>query len=169
MADERRRDIPGRPEAVNERLRQANERLTLHALIAQELADASAQHYRDEHTQNERLLKKQRQLRLLTSDALLTEQRERRQLATALHDCLGQMMVLGRWQIGQTRTRLAAAGAAVVPLIDDLDDIFTKSLAYIQTLMAQLSPPVLYDPCCMNWDYHRPFDLWRSRRRHRTG
>jgi signal transduction histidine kinase len=72
------------------RLREANEQLALEALRAHEKADASEQRWHDQRTLNDILLKKQRLLRLLASELTLTEQRERKRLATDLHDYLAQ-------------------------------------------------------------------------------
>ncbi len=130
---------------LNDRLRDANRQLTLHVLQVQEQAEELARRYQYEHDTNEALLKKQRQLRSLASQLMLTEQRERKRLATELHDHLGQLMVLGRLKIGQARFRMAAADAFASRVIEDIDHIFTKSLSYIRILMAELSPPVLYE------------------------
>lgn len=137
-----------------ERLRDANRQLTLHALRMQERADELAQRYRCEHDANEALLKQQRQLRSLASQLMLAEQRERKRLATELHDHLGQMMVLGRLKIGQARSRITRADAFTSGVIEDIDDLFAKSLSYIRILMAELSPPVLYElglPSALKW------------------
>jgi signal transduction histidine kinase/CheY-like chemotaxis protein len=143
-----------RPNRLNDRLRDANRQLTLHALRVQEQAEELARRYQCEHDTNETLLKKQRQLRSLASELMLAEQRERKRLATELHDYLGQMMVLGRLKIGQARFRMAAADVFASRVIEDIDNIFTKSLSYIRTLMAELSPPVLYElglPSALKW------------------
>ena len=45
---------------------------------------------------------------------------------------------------------MALADPFLVNLISDLDDIFSQSLAYTRTLMAELSPPTLREfglPC----------------------
>jgi signal transduction histidine kinase/ActR/RegA family two-component response regulator len=137
-----------------DRLRDANERLTLQALQAQEQAEESARRYQHEHDLNALLLKKQGQLRSLTSELMSTEQRERKRLATELHDHLGQMMVLGRLKIAQMRAEVMAAEGFFSHVVGDLDAIFMKSLAYIRTLMAELIPPVLYElglPSALRW------------------
>lgn len=144
----------GPSNSSNDRLRDANRQLTLHALRVQEQAEELARRYQYEHDTNEALLKQQRQLRSLASQLMLTEQRERKRLATELHDYLGQMMVLGRLKIGQARFRMAAAGTFASRVVEDIDHIFTKSLSYIRILMAELSPPVLYElglPSALKW------------------
>lgn len=154
MPNEEIPDISGRGDQVTEPLRDANQPLPLQALQAHEAAKESARRYQDQQHVNEVLLKEQRQLRSLASDLMLTEQRERKRLATELHDYVGQMMVLGRLKVGQIRFQVGAADSSTSHMIQDLDDIFTKSLAYIRTLMAELIPPALYElglPSALRW------------------
>ncbi len=128
------------PNVAGDRLRDANEQLTLTSLQAQQRAEDSEQSYQDEARV---LLKKQEDWRRLASELMLTEQRERKSLATELHDYLAQMLVLGRLKIGQAQQRLASADPFLVNLISELDDVFSKSLVYTRTLMAELSPSTL--------------------------
>jgi CheY-like chemotaxis protein len=103
---------------------------------------------------NEVLLKKQEQLRSLASQLTLTEQRERKRLATELHDYLAQLIVLGRLKIGQARPQIDTGDALLARLIGDLDDIFSQCLTYTRTLLAELSPSVLQDlglPLALKW------------------
>jgi signal transduction histidine kinase len=128
------------PNATTNRLRDANEQLTLRSLLAQQWVEESAQRYQEQASV---LIKKQEELRGLASELTLTEQRERKRLAMELHDYLAQMLVLGRLKIGQARHRMASADPILVKLISELDDIFSQSLEYTRTLMAELSPPTL--------------------------
>jgi signal transduction histidine kinase/ActR/RegA family two-component response regulator len=135
-------------------LRDVNEQLTLAVLRAQEEAEECAQRYHREAGLNAELVKKQQQLRSLASGLTLAEQRERKRLASELHDDLAQMMVLGRLKIGQARQRFVAQGTPFARLAADIDHIFAKSLAYTRSLMAELSPPVLYElglPPALTW------------------
>jgi signal transduction histidine kinase/ActR/RegA family two-component response regulator len=155
MPKEQKPESSSRPQdGPSDRLRDAKERLTMQALLAHEGEEESARRYRHAHELNKALVNKQRQLRSLASALLLTEQRERRRLATELHDHLGQMMVLGRLKIGQVRFQGAAADAPIAQVIKGIDDIFSKSLSYIRGLMADLSPLVLYElglPSALKW------------------
>lgn len=141
MSDNTKSDEPQR---ADDSLREANEQLTLKALQSQDQADESEQRWLEQRNLNDELLRKQRLLRVLASELTLTEQRERKRLATDLHDYLAQLMVLGRLKIGQARPK-ALSDATLVMLIDEINDIFSKSLSYTRTLMAELSPPVLQD------------------------
>ena len=92
-------------------------------------------------------------LRALTAELNRTEQRLCNRLARELHDYLAQLLVLGRIKIGSARSQWAGTGPSIVNFIGELDDIFSKSIAYTRTLMADLSPPVLQLglPAALKW------------------
>lgn len=141
MTNEGSPEAPERPpDAADDRLRDVNEQLTLTSLHALQRAEESAQRYQE---QTRVLSKKQEDLRSLASELTLTEYRERNHLAMELHDYLAQMLVVGRLKIGQARHQTPSVDPSLVKLIDDLDDIFSKSLDYTRTLMAELRPPTL--------------------------
>jgi len=90
------------------------------------------------------LRQSQDRLRALTSELNLAEQRERKRLATELHDHLQQMLVVGKLTIGQGKW--AASGvSACETVLKKVDDILSDALTYSRTLVAELSPPVLRD------------------------
>jgi PAS domain S-box-containing protein len=85
----------------------------------------------------------QEQLRLLASELLLAEERERRRIAMDLHDNIGQMLALTRIKLGVLRNALSGnvhedAVSGIVELID-------QSIGYTKSLSFELSPPLLYD------------------------
>ncbi|HSA85449.1 MAG TPA: response regulator, partial [Nitrospira sp.] len=90
------------------------------------------------------LKRSQQQLRAMATELNLSEQYERKRLATELHDHLQQMLVLGRLTIGQGK-RLAAGVPACEQMLKKVDDIFSDALTYTRTLVADLSPTVLRD------------------------
>ena len=62
-------------------------------------------------------------------------------------------MVVGRLKIGHARP-LMATDTPLAQMIEALDDIFTRTLSYTRTLMAELSPPVLHElglPSALKW------------------
>ena len=147
-------DVPRQAEVENNRLVDANERLTLKALRSQEQAEESERRYLGQHEANTLLLQKQRQLRSLASELILSEQRQRKYLATELHDYLAQLMVLGGLKIAHVQSRLRAPDPFLINALGELEDIFSRSLAYTRTLMAELSPPVLHElglPAALQW------------------
>ncbi len=83
----------------------------------------------------------QRRLRALASELSLTEQRERRRLASELHDYLAQLLVLGRLHLGQV-LRLPTADKPAA-LIKEADQALDQALSYTRSLVAELAPPVL--------------------------
>lgn len=92
-------------------------------------------------------------LRTLATELNLAEQRERKRLATELHDHLQQTLVLGRLIVGQGK-RVAAAVPGTLDVLKKLDDIFSETLTYTRTLVADLSPPVLREhglPAGLKW------------------
>ena len=80
-------------------------------------------------------------LRALTSELSLADQRVRRQIASELHDYLGQLLVVCRLKLGQ-----AGRGTDVAELVrqlKDADKILDDAITYTRSLVAQLTPPVL--------------------------
>lgn len=70
----------------------------------------------------EELLLSQERLRALTNELNLTEQRERKRMATELHDHLQQMLVLGKLKLGQGK-RLAEPVPACTEVIGQVDHL----------------------------------------------
>jgi signal transduction histidine kinase len=81
-------------------------------------------------------------LRSVTTALDAAQQRERTHLAAELHDYLAQLLVLGRMKIGLLqRLSVPSAGDEIVR---DVDEVLSQALQYCQTLMADLSPPILH-------------------------
>lgn len=98
----------------------------------------------DERKQTEKqLLAYQIQLRALTSDLVLTEEKERRDIATELHDGIGQTLALIQIKMGELR-----AAATSTPFSEALKEIYQlidQMAQQSQSLTFELSPPVLYE------------------------
>jgi PAS domain S-box-containing protein len=88
------------------------------------------------------LLDSQERLRVLAAEVGLAEQRERKRIATELHDHLQQMLVFCKLKLGQGK-HLAAVVPGCADLIKQVDDVLTEALTYSRTLVAELCPPVL--------------------------
>jgi PAS domain S-box-containing protein len=88
------------------------------------------------------LLESQERLRALATEVGLAEQRERKRIATELHDHLQQMLVFCKLKLGQGK-RLTAAIPDCADLVKQVDDVLTEALTYSRTLVAELCPPVL--------------------------
>lgn len=85
----------------------------------------------------------QKQLRSLASDLSLTEERERRRIATMLHDHIGQTLAIVKIKLG------ALLGVKTGPTFaDDLNEIrehLELAIQYVRSLTFELSPPILYE------------------------
>ncbi|MBA5862452.1 MAG: PAS domain S-box protein [Nitrospira sp. CR1.1] len=88
------------------------------------------------------LLLSQERLRALASDLTLTEQRERRHLATELHDYLAQLVVASRIRLAQVIPTIHDASASVA--LSKIDEMLDQALTYTRSLVAELSPHILY-------------------------
>ncbi|UVT17485.1 MAG: PAS domain S-box protein [Nitrospira sp.] len=109
------------------------------------------------------LLQSQERLRALTAEVNLAEQRERKRLATELHDHLQQILVLGKLTIGRG-SRAAVGLPACEQVFKKINDIFSEALTYTRTLVADLSPTVLRDQglaAALEWlgDYMQKHNL----------
>lgn len=96
------------------------------------------------HEKTAELQQSQARLRALARDLTLTEQRERKRLATELHDHLQQMLVVGKMTIGQGKRHVMGLPQCEA-VFKKVDDILAEALTYSRTLVADLSPPVLRD------------------------
>lgn len=87
------------------------------------------------------LVQSQERLRALAADLTLTEQRERKRLATDLHDYLAQLLVVLRMKLRQAMPLVLDQKAA--GLLKDADQVLTQALEYTRTLVAELAPSTL--------------------------
>ena len=123
----------------------ANAQLTLRAQRSQKHADESERRYLGQHEANQLLLQQQGQLQSLASELILSEQRQRKHMATDLRDDLAQLMVLGGLKVAHVQSRLLAPEPFLTSALREIQDIFDRSLHYTRTLMAELSPPLLHE------------------------
>ena len=82
-------------------------------------------------------------LRSLTSELSMTEERERRRMATYLHDVIGQTLALGKMKIRSLEK--SGLPDAHQKLLGDLRDLIDQSITNTQTLTFELCPPILYE------------------------
>src|SRR5262249_47464388 len=80
------------------------------------------------------LTQSEARLRALATELNLTEQRERRHLASELHDHLAQMLVLGKMNLSQAR-RLPGLIPKCQGLLNEVDQVVTQYLTYTRTLV----------------------------------
>ena len=91
----------------------------------------------------EKIVNYQRQLQSLTSELSLIEERERRNIATDLHDHVGQVLTLIGIKIDELHERVSSS--ACDPLVQEIRELIGQTIRSIRSLMFELSPPVLYD------------------------
>ena len=84
----------------------------------------------------------QDRLRALASELTLTEQRERRRLATDLHDYLAQLVVASR--LGLSQIILQIKDKNLSTSLSRVDQMLDQALTYTRSLVAELSPHILY-------------------------
>jgi len=98
------------------------------------------------------LLQSQALLRQLASELTIAEQRERRRIATDLHDYLAQLLVCTRLKVSQSRSRPMEPD--VESWLSESEDILQQALTYTRTLVAQLTPMALHEfglPAALKW------------------
>jgi PAS domain S-box-containing protein len=82
------------------------------------------------------------QLRALTGELTLAEQRERNRLATILHDHLQQMLVAAKFRLtvlGRSRDDVVTQAAK------EVEEMIDESIVASRSLTAELSPPILHE------------------------
>lgn len=98
------------------------------------------------------LVEHQEQLRAMASDLTLTEQRERRRLAGELHDYLAQLLVACKMKARLLVPTIQTPRGQ--SLVAEVNDLLEQSLKYTRTLIAELSPTILYEvglPAAVRW------------------
>jgi signal transduction histidine kinase len=89
------------------------------------------------------LLGYQQRLRHLSSELLQTEERERRHIATEIHDRIGQALAVTKIQLGAMQAEVDSQDLKIK--IDDIRGLISQTIRDTRTLSFELSPPVLYE------------------------
>ncbi len=85
----------------------------------------------------------QEQLVALSSELMLAEERERRRIATVLHDSIGQTLAVAKLQLGAAvESELAKPLAGRLMMIHGLIE---ETISRTRSLTWEISPPVLYE------------------------
>ena len=84
----------------------------------------------------------QEELRRMSFEAAVTEERERRRIATELHDRMGQALALAQIKLTSVRGELAGESRSAV---DGAVQLLEQAIVDTRTLIFDLSPPILYD------------------------
>lgn len=91
----------------------------------------------------EKIRNYQEQLRSLASQLSLAEERERRMLATELHDHIGQILALTQIKLGSLRDK--AAGTDLELPLKEVRDLVEQIIKSTRHLTFEISPPILYE------------------------
>jgi PAS domain S-box-containing protein len=92
---------------------------------------------------DEKIKKYQDRLKSLASELSLTEERERRDIATILHDHIGQILSLAKIKTEELQDSNGSKG--IKGPIMEVHRLIDKSIQYTRSLVFELSPPILYD------------------------
>jgi PAS domain S-box-containing protein len=87
----------------------------------------------------DQVLAYQEKLQFLASQVSLSEERERRRIATNLHDRIGQSLAFARIKLGSLSQQ-----ASSEPL-NEIRDLIERVIADTRSITFELSPPVLYE------------------------
>jgi PAS domain S-box-containing protein len=90
----------------------------------------------------EKLRVYQDQLRSLASELTLLEERERRRIASDLHDHIGQSLALSKIKLGELRESLSPS---LVKPLGEIHELIEQAIQYTRSLTFELSPPILYE------------------------
>ena len=91
----------------------------------------------------EKLLRYQEQLRSLTLELILTEERERRKIAVNLHDHVGQQLALAKMKLETLHSGKAHFGQDRE--VKEIGRILADTIRGTRSLIFELSPPILYE------------------------
>ncbi|MEN6387058.1 MAG: GAF domain-containing protein, partial [Phycisphaerales bacterium] len=87
------------------------------------------------------LTENQEKLRSLSSEIMMVEERERRQVATQLHDSIGQLLAFSKKELGALVT---AVPYEIQPQLKEVWDMIKQAVEQTRTLTFDLSPAALY-------------------------
>lgn len=95
----------------------------------------------EDHTEELRITRNR--LRAAAAEATLAEERERRNLATDLHDGLGQLLAFANMRLGMLRSAVECYG--LDSRVREIEQLISDVHQRAGSLTFQLSPPVLHD------------------------
>jgi signal transduction histidine kinase len=119
------------------------EGLRVHQDCLKELNKTLEQRVVERERAEERLITYQKQLKSLASEVSLTEERERRRIASDLHDSIGQTLVVTKMKLEELREMKISVD--VDCLLNDIRQLLEKTIQDTRSLTFELSPPILYE------------------------
>jgi len=97
----------------------------------------------EQQNAREKLLSYQKQLRSLASQLSLAEERERRRIATELHDHVGQALAMCRIKLGYLKE--LAPSDEFASMVDDVRGPVVQAIKETRSLIFKISSPILYE------------------------
>jgi PAS domain S-box-containing protein len=94
----------------------------------------------------------QEQLRSLSLELTIVEERERRRIAMDLHDHIGQTLATIKMKLGGVR-EMVSPSSHMGP-VDEIQNLIEQAIHYTRSLTFEVSPPVLYElsfDAAMEW------------------
>jgi two-component system, NarL family, sensor kinase len=88
-------------------------------------------------------LRAEGQIRRLASQLALAEEREKRAIASDLHDHIGQALAVVKGRLGRIQGNAVFSG--MEKELEEIQTLLGQTLQYTRTLTFDISPPVLYD------------------------
>jgi len=138
---------------ITDRKRAEIELLQAHQELEKRVAERTAKlsntniELKREIESRERVEKKlrdyQRELRSLSSELTLAEERQRRRIATELHDGIAQPLALAKIRLAASQKELSSPDLAGI--LAEVRDQIEKTIQCTRSLTFDLSPPILYD------------------------
>ncbi len=98
---------------------------------------------RERELRQKEILSYQEKLRGLSAELILTEERERREIATDLHDIIGQTLAMAKMKAGALRAYCTAAEASSD--LKNLTGFIDEAILATRNLTFQLASPILYE------------------------
>jgi PAS domain S-box-containing protein len=84
----------------------------------------------------------QEQLRSLASELLLTEERERRRLASDIHDSISQNLAISKIELDELRR--STSSSSLERHLKKISGLINQTIQQIRSMIFELSPPILY-------------------------
>jgi signal transduction histidine kinase len=91
----------------------------------------------------QRLVLSQKELRSLTTELALSEERERRKIAQAIHDKIGQVLAIVNIKIEALLA--ATADGDLARILSNIRELISEVIKDSRSLTFDLSPPILYE------------------------
>jgi PAS domain S-box-containing protein len=85
----------------------------------------------------------QEELRSLASELSLAEERERRRIASILHDHIGQLLAVSKIKLGSLLETAEKPGIRFQ--VNEVRQLVEQAIKYTRSLTSELSPPILYE------------------------